>query len=223
VVHNFLPKQDIILVKSEDKKLAVTGFWQGMSGSPLYIEDKLVCAFSYGFRFNKVALGGCTPIDYMKKEGLGTPRRATVMASKTGGPKIVKQSVASMADWKRLAPTVDPQAAMDALGPPRKSWLLSAPLPAPVERPIDTDGATMTAAVPLAVSGFSAPAFGQLEKLCAGSNVVPLRAGGTSGTAANEVGPSKFEMGGSISVQLIRGDMSAAATGTVSYIDGNNV
>ncbi|MGH9423276.1 MAG: SpoIVB peptidase S55 domain-containing protein, partial [Thermoanaerobaculia bacterium] len=37
VVHNFLPKQDIILVKSDDPKLAVTGFWQGMSGSPLYI------------------------------------------------------------------------------------------------------------------------------------------------------------------------------------------
>jgi hypothetical protein len=30
-------------------------------------------------------------------------------------------------------------------------------------------------------------------------------------------------MGGSIAVQLIRGDMSAAATGTVSYVDGNNV
>src|SRR3954469_22129223 len=63
VVHNFLPKQDIILVKSDDPKLAVTGFWQGMSGSPLYIDDKLACAFSYGFRFNKVAIGGFTPID----------------------------------------------------------------------------------------------------------------------------------------------------------------
>src|SRR5688500_1664741 len=128
VVHNFLPKQDIILVKSDDKKLAVTGFWQGMSGSPLYIEDKLVCAFSYGFRFNKVSLGGCTPIEYMKKEGLQTPRRATAIASKAGGPKIVQQSAATMSDWRKLAPTVDPQAAMDALGPARKSWLLSAPL-----------------------------------------------------------------------------------------------
>ena len=73
---NFLPKQDIILVKSDDPKLQVSGFWQGMSGSPLYIDDKLVCAFSYGFRFNKVALGGCTPIDYMKKEGLDAYRRA---------------------------------------------------------------------------------------------------------------------------------------------------
>src|SRR5215470_10249551 len=40
VVKNFLPKQDIILVKSDDPKMAVSGFWQGMSGSPLYIDDK---------------------------------------------------------------------------------------------------------------------------------------------------------------------------------------
>ena len=44
VVHNFLPKQDIILVKSDDPKLQTSGFWQGMSGSPLYIDDKVVCA-----------------------------------------------------------------------------------------------------------------------------------------------------------------------------------
>jgi hypothetical protein len=223
VVHNFLPKQDIILVKSDDKKLAVTGFWQGMSGSPLYIEDKLVCAFSYGFRFNKISLGGCTPIEYMKKEG-GTPRRANAIAAKGGGPKIVQQPAATMSDWKRLAPTVDPQAALDALGPSRRSWLLSAPLPSPVEKPTETDIGAMTASLPLSVSGFSAPAFAQLQKLFADSNIVPVRAGGAGGQAVpNETSPSKFEMGGSIAVQLIRGDMSAAATGTVSYVDGNNV
>jgi hypothetical protein len=50
VTRNFLPKMDIILVKSKDKKLETTGFWQGMSGSPLFIDGKLACAFSYGFR-----------------------------------------------------------------------------------------------------------------------------------------------------------------------------
>ena len=81
----------------------------------------------------------------------------------------------------------------------------------------------MTASVPLSVSGFSAPAFAELEKMFGGSNLSPMRAGGTGGVSSSETGPSKFEMGGSISVQLIRGDMSAAATGTVSYIEGNNV
>ncbi|MEO8845258.1 MAG: hypothetical protein ABI591_02045 [Kofleriaceae bacterium] len=222
VVHNFLPKQDIILVKSDDPKMQVTGFWQGMSGSPLYVDDKLMCAFSYGFRFNKVAIGGCTPIDYMKKEGLGAYRRATVTASVGGGPKIVQPAAATMSDWRRLAPTVDVQSAMDALGPAHKSWLLSAPLPEAVTRPIETNGQTMQAAVPLSVSGFSAPAFGQLEKLFGDSNIVPVRAGGSTSTPQKD-SPTHFEMGGAIAVELIRGDMSAAAIGTVSYIDGDKV
>ncbi len=221
VVHNFLPKQDIILVKSDDPKMAVTGFWRGMSGSPLYIDDKLVCAFSYGFQFNKIALGGCTPIEYMKKEGLDTYRRGPT-ASAAGGVRIAKATAATMADWKRLAPTVDPQAALDALGPARKSWLLSAPLPAPIQRPTDPDGQQILAQAPLSVSGFSAPAFAQLEKLLGDSNVVPVRAGGATGTPT-EGGPTKFEMGGAIALELIRGDMSAAAICTVSYLDANHV
>ncbi len=222
VVHNFLPKQDIILVKSDDPKLAVTGFWQGMSGSPLFIEDKLTCAFSYGFRFNKVAIGGCTPLEYMKKDGLDSYRRATVQARAGGGPKIVMPAAATMSDWKRLAPVVDAQAAMDALGPARKSWLLSAPLPAPIEKPAEADGELLQASVPLSLSGFSAPAFGAIEKMFGDSNVVPVRAsGGSSG--GGESGPSKFEMGGTIAVELVRGDRAAAAFGTVSYVDGEHV
>jgi hypothetical protein len=222
VVHNFLPKQDIILVKSDDPKLAVTGFWQGMSGSPLFIEDKLTCAFSYGFRFNKVALGGCTPLEYMKKEGLEPYRRANVQARAGGGPKIVMPAAATMSDWKRLTPNVDAQAALDALGPAHKSWLLSTPLPAPVDKPVETDGALMQASVPLSLSGFSAPAFSAIEKMFGDSNVVPERASGSS-SGGGELGPTKFEMGGTIAVELVRGDMAAAIFGTVSYVDGEHV
>jgi hypothetical protein len=228
VVKNFLPKQDIILVKSDDPKLAVSGFWQGSSGSPLYIDDKLVCAFSYGFRFNKIAMGGCTPIEYMKKDGEAYRRRQAVALG--AGSKLVMpvQQSATMADWKRLAPTVDVTAAMAALGPSRKSWLLSAPLPAPVAQPGPVDGQLMAASVPLSVTGFSAPAFGTLSQLFADSAVVPVRAGGASGatstgTAKPEGGPTQFVMGGSIAVELIRGDMAAAAIGTVSLLDGDKV
>jgi len=226
VVHNFLPKQDIILVKSDDPKLQVSGFWQGMSGSPLYIEDKLVCAFSYGFRFNKVALGGCTPIDYMKKEGLDAYRRATVTTARGGLKTVAAQPAATMADWRRLVPsgTIDPQAALDSLGPSRKNWLLSTPLPEATKPAANDDGQVMQASVPLSVAGFSAPAFGQLEKMFGDSNIVPVRSGGAGGSSLDaERGPTKFEMGGAIAVELIRGDMSAAAVGTVSYVDGSKV
>jgi hypothetical protein len=225
VVRNFLPKQDIILVKSDDPKLAVSGFWQGSSGSPLYIDDKLVCAFSYGFRFNKIAMGGCTPIEYMKKDGEAYRRRASV-AFGTGGKLVTPvPQAATMADWKRLAPEVDVTAAMAALGPPRRSWLLSAPLPPPVAQPGPVDGQVMTASVPLSVTGFGPAAFGTLSQLFADSAVVPVRAGGAAGTASTkkEGGPTEFVMGGSIAVELIRGDMAAAAIGTVSLLDGAKV
>ena len=233
VVHNFLPKQDIILVKSDDPKMAVSGFWQGMSGSPLYIDDKVVCAFSYGFRFNKVALGGCTPIDYMKREGDAFRRGQPVAASAGGGIKLVQPMAATLDDWRRLTPTVDAAAAMAALGPARKSWLLSAPLPAPVTRPAAIDDQTMTASMPLSLAGFSAPAFGQLEKLFGDSNIVPVRAGGaggstgtsasTTGVGKSEAGPTKFIPGAPLAVEMIRGDMSAAGICTVSYVDDNKI
>src|ERR1044071_628084 len=181
VVKNFLPKQDIILVKSDDPKMAVSGFWQGMSGSPLYIDDKLVCAFSYGFRFNKIALGGCTPIEYMKREA-DAVRRGKVVQAAGVAYKTVQPMAASLEDWRRLTPKVDAAEAMAALGPTRRSWLLSAPLPSPVTRPAAVDDQVMTASVPLSISGFSAPAFGQLSKLFGDSNLVPMRAGG-SGSA----------------------------------------
>jgi hypothetical protein len=231
VVHNFLPKQDIVLVKSDDPKMQVSGFWQGMSGSPLYLDDKVMCAFSYGFRFNKVALGGCTPIDYMKRDGLGPVRRGNPPGAATGPASapahVARPAAASLADWRRLTPQVDAAAALDALGPARKSWLLAAPLPAPPSHAglHAEQGELMTAAVPLSVAGFGAPAFDTLAKLFGDYDVTPVRAGGSAGTGAGAgaEGPREFVMGGSIAVELIRGDMSAAAVGTVSYIDGHNV
>ena len=89
-------------------------------------------------------------------------------------------------------------------------------------KPIETSDGALTAAVPMSVSGFSAPAFNQIEKMFAGANVVPMRAGGASGSPT-EGGPTKFVMGGSIAVELVKGDMSMAATGTVSYVDGDKV
>src|ERR1043165_5416830 len=102
VVHNFLAKQDIILVKSSDPQFAVSGFWQGMSGSPLYLDGKILCAFSYGFRFNKVALGGCTPLEYMKKESDAYRRTPTIPVPGGGAIKQPIAMGATMDDWRRL-------------------------------------------------------------------------------------------------------------------------
>jgi hypothetical protein len=226
IAKNFLPNLDIILVKSDDPKLQVSGFWQGMSGSPLYIDGKLACAFSYGFRFNKVPLGGCTPLESMIEEGK-TPRRGSPdvvngkrKGKKVAGTKTLPTQVATLADWQRLAPN---DRMSEALGEARTPWILSTPLPPSPSKPVadDDDDGAMTASLPLSVAGFQKESFGQLEQLFGAYGLEPQRAGGTGGPSAD--GPHKFEMGASIAVELIRGDMSAAATGTVSYVDGAQV
>src|SRR3954462_5947786 len=68
VLHNFLPKQDIILVQSDDPRLLHSGIVAGMSGSPIYIEGRLAGALSYGWHFAKDPIAGVTPIEAMEKE-----------------------------------------------------------------------------------------------------------------------------------------------------------
>jgi hypothetical protein len=68
ILRNFLPKQDIILVRAEDPRLEKSGIAAGMSGSPVYIEGKLMGAIAYGWSFAKEPLAGVTPIEFMLAE-----------------------------------------------------------------------------------------------------------------------------------------------------------
>jgi hypothetical protein len=211
VVKNFLPKQDIVLVKSDDPKLQVSGFAQGMSGSPLYLEGKVMCAFSYGFRFNKVAMGGCTPIETMISESK-IPLR---------GQKA--SSVASVDEWNRYQPLPRYETARAELareGAPRDAWILQAPLPPVPPAPQGTRDGLERAGVPLSVAGLGSMALEQARKIFQPYGIEPMQAGG-AGDDSN--GPRRFEMGGSLAVVLVKGDVAATAVGTVSYIDGDNV
>jgi len=68
ILRNFMPKQDIILVRAEDPRLEVTGIAAGMSGSPVYVDGKLMGAIAYGWSFAKEPLAGVTPIESMLAE-----------------------------------------------------------------------------------------------------------------------------------------------------------
>src|SRR5438105_2704770 len=69
VLRNFLPKQDIILIRSEDPRLLHSGIVAGMSGSPIYLDGgRLAGALSYGWSFSKDPLAGVTPIANMLRE-----------------------------------------------------------------------------------------------------------------------------------------------------------
>jgi hypothetical protein len=203
VLKNAMPKQDLILVRSDDPKLQLTGFAQGMSGSPLYIEGKVACAFSYAWRFNKEAMGACTPIENMISEAR-TPLR--------GAPQTI---MASTEEWQRYRPLDGVVASPDA---PRPSWFAASPLP-PVPAQSKEQG-LVRAGIPLSVAGLGPLAFEQTRSIFAPYGLEAQQAGGTG---SPDGGATRFEMGGSIAVIMARGDVSMAGTGTVSLIDDQKV
>lgn len=104
VLKNFLPKQDIILTRAEDPRVEFSGIAAGMSGSPVYIDGKLVGAVAYAWAFSKEPLAGVTPIETMLAERQ-RPRRAQVM----GDPAYAAES----APLPRFAEGATRPAAMD--------------------------------------------------------------------------------------------------------------
>src|SRR6476660_8473713 len=65
VLKNFAPKQDMILARLSGGPLARTGVIAGMSGSPVYVDGKLVGAVAFSFPFATEPIAGIQPIQQM--------------------------------------------------------------------------------------------------------------------------------------------------------------
>ena len=67
VLKNFNgPKSDVVLVRLKGEKAEYTGVVAGMSGSPVYIDGKLLGAIAYRIgQFSKEPIAGVTPIQQM--------------------------------------------------------------------------------------------------------------------------------------------------------------
>src|SRR5215475_4471858 len=65
VLKNYAPKQDMILARLSGGPLARTGVIAGMSGSPVYVDGKLVGAVAFSFPFATEPIAGIQPIQQM--------------------------------------------------------------------------------------------------------------------------------------------------------------
>lgn len=191
-IRNYLPKQDAVLFKSSDPRLEHSGIVGGMSGSPIYIDGKLVGALSYGWRFNKDPLGALTPIGNMLEVG-GLPYRPDVLPHPKGK---AREGASGWADTM--------------LG------LRTDPLPAR-RKPAELDPAEglTQLTVPLSVAGLSA---GPTQMLVDAFGLAPVRGGSGGSGDADDKSPVKWKPGDSVSVVLVRGDSSVAGNGTVTWV-----
>ena len=65
LLKKFAPRQDLILARVSGAGLENAGVIAGMSGSPIYVDGKLIGALAYGWPFSKEAICGITPIQSM--------------------------------------------------------------------------------------------------------------------------------------------------------------
>src|SRR5437867_9662180 len=82
VLHNIGPGQDLILGKVDSPIVQRAGVIAGMSGSPIYIDGKVIGALSYAWQFAKEPVAGITPIEEMLKiADLGRTTSSAVVAA----------------------------------------------------------------------------------------------------------------------------------------------
>jgi hypothetical protein len=194
VLDNVGPKESLILARLSGGPLEHTGVMQGMSGSPVYIDGRLVGAVAMAFPFAKDPIAGIRPIQDMM-------RPATALPSASGPVQHAAIALADR-DLTRVLPRPEP-------GVPSG--------PAGEARMVDI-------ATPISFGGFSRAT---LEAFAPQLRVLGLepRQGITGGgkVEAGMGNPADLKPGSMISVELMAGDLSVGADGTVTYIDGNRV
>ena len=205
------PRQSAIIARLSGANAERTGVFAGMSGSPVFIDGKLVGAIAFSFPFSKEPIAGITPIKQMidlfnkgsENENL-KPRE----------PRAVSFSQLASTEWKPSLPK--PAVSSVSLVSPVAANSPLIPLLGQQMTPIAT---------PLVFSGISQDTLAMFTPQLVANGLLPVS--GAGGAAAiTPLAPSDektFPVGSSISVQLVRGDYSLAAAGTVTLRDGDRI
>src|SRR5690349_10697061 len=203
------PRQSAIIARLSGSNVEKTGVFAGMSGSPVYIDGKIVGAIAFSFPFSKEPIAGITPIKQMiELFNKGSENM------KPKEPRPVSFAQLAGTDWKPNLPK--PAVGSVSLLAPVSAGSPLMPLLGQQMTPIAT---------PLVFSGISQDSLTAFAPQLAANGLLPVS--GVVASAANtpraEFIGYTFPPGSSISVQLVRGDYSLAAAGTVTMRDGDRI
>jgi hypothetical protein len=199
VLHNIGPGQNLILARVDSPVVKRAGVVAGMSGSPIYIDGKVIGALAYSWQFSKEPIAGITPIDEMLKIADAGNVPSGGVPAITGSELL--SAVANHETGKMFEKLV--------------SSLGANALSSTSARPI---------AVPLSMSSFAPDTVGRFSKYLDPMGFVPVPAGAAStSTTAGTAAATPFKPGDAIGAVLLNGDFNVAATGTVTHIDGSRI
>lgn len=205
------PKQDLIVGKLSGANADRTLVFAGMSGSPVYIDGKLVGAVSYSFPYAKEAICGITPIGSMISI---FEQRASASERLASSRVSFSYSDLMGSNWRRITGPFSAATAADAVVGSGMSSSL-APVFGQTFRPIAT---------PLAFGGFSQATIDAFAPdLMRAGMLSVATVGGSSRMDFKKPTANTLLGGDSIVVELARGDLSVSAAGTVTLRDGDKI
>lgn len=210
VVHNFLPKMDVILVRCLDDRHRVSKPVGGDSGSPVFFDDRLAGALAYGWTYSAEALYGVTPIRHMlnvqETANLKTGSKRTTACGTHGFDRSVYQDLMrdELLTKDQIVQLV------------KASGLLQ-----PTSHPSQEGWQTLP--VPWTVGGFSRQAIDQTQRWIPG--LILESGGGGIGSMGTVIpaGTIKLQRGSVLTIPLVTGDISMRALGTVTEVVGDKV
>jgi SpoIVB peptidase S55 len=190
------PRGTMIMAELSGHDLEKLGVVAGMSGSPIFVDGKLIGALAFGWSFSSRPVAGITPIEEMLRLEARPAASATQAEAKSGLP---------VEEWQSLLRASGEEAMV----------VLSRGL-APGAR------ASAPWSIPLALTGFSQGAASMLSGLVEQQGFLPVDASApTVGTAESD--STALVPGSAIAVELVRGDAQVAAIGTLTWRDGQRV
>ncbi len=191
------PKGDLILFRALGDTLARTGVVAGMSGSPVYVDGRLVGAIAFSYPFSKEPIGMITPIGEML-EGmerpdeepypwLGNPTSQFEPMLRGFVSRTIDQDI-----WDQLVPVAQPEGGAGAL-------------------------------LALWASDWSPEVAPVMERIARRAGLPSPVAGSAAGSAMRSAMPATLEPGSAVGVMLIDGDASLSAIGTLTYRSGEKI
>lgn len=194
---------DLILIRVEGGTVIrrKSGIIAGMSGSPVFVRGKLIGAIAFAWAFSKEPIAGVTPITAMlactDPKRFPSPRLTTGTLRPRDGMIRIKGRLV-----RRVWVVPNPSEAKGLRGRLKGHDLILTPV-----------------TTPLIVRGLSRPALRLLRQLLEPYNFLVVE--GVGGNVP--VGDAPIRPGSALGVQIVGGDVSMTAVGTVTWVEGDKI
>ncbi len=210
VAENYSAGTDLILVELNHPLINEHGVVAGMSGSPVYIEGKLIGAVAFGWGWSNRPVGGIQPIKGMLEilDGVteAIPPRVEVPPAPADRDSTTHRGHTPSAEPVRL-----PAELLRNLGISE------------VDPTVDVEMRPLATPV---LMGSSNPAMAELFRAAfPETGLLPLLAGGGGSTTGQPLDLSAAKMvdGGVLMVNFCEGDLAMSAIGTVTFVEGDRL